>query len=171
MNLSNDWDFILDKAKRRYENNKTIRQAKTYSYELEVLGVAGEVCTRKMLGVPIEIHECFDGGVDISFAGVDLDVKTTVLTPKIFYRFLQFRVGKVIKADAIVMAAVDPISKQGIVLGWAYRRKILKSFINYSRTYPCYEIPISELNDINKLIVLSIGGINDPRIAAGPTLG
>ena len=146
MDLSGSWEYIEGIARSRLAHNKTSHHVSDYGDEIEVLGAAGEICARRFLGLPETLHDEFDDGVDFSFAGHSVDVKSTVLTPKIAYRFLQWPRWKEMKADIILLAAVDVKARYGTVIGWAYGREILAAPVNNSRPTPCHEIRVKDLH-------------------------
>jgi len=146
MNLNGSWSYIENIARSRLEHNKTPRHVYEYGDELEILGVAGELCARRFLGLEEKLHEGFDGGKDIQFFGTRIDVKATVLTPKLQYRNLQWTEGKWVKSDVILMVAVNIERRIATPVGYATKEEIEKAPVNYKRPYPCHEIPIEKLH-------------------------
>jgi hypothetical protein len=153
MDLRGSWRYITDTARNRLATNKTVRHVEEYGDAIEVLGVAGEVTARRFLGLPEEVHAGFDGGADIVYCGMRIDVKATVLTPKVNFRFLQWPKWKQIKADFVLLTAIDPISQQSVILGYATPFEILNSKLNETRDYPCYEIEVTKLHPGYMLVV------------------
>lgn len=145
MDLSSSWQYITDVARSRLAHNKTSHHVYEYGEGIEVLGVAGEIVARRFLGLSEKLHCGFDGGVDLSYATMKIDVKATVLTPNIRHRFLQWPEGKRVRADVILLTAIDPITKIGTVMGYATRNDVQTAPINRSRFQPCYEIPVTSL--------------------------
>jgi hypothetical protein len=146
MDLRGSWPSIQNTAKNRLAHNKTVWHVSDYGDGIEVLGVAGEVCARRFFGLPEKVHECFDNGCDMVFGGRKIDVKATVLTPKLMFRFLQWPCTKRVKADIILLTAIDPISMQGVVVGYATKAEIELAQVNYNRAYPCKEIALAHLH-------------------------
>lgn len=146
MNLDRDWDYILQVAEHRLENNKTPRHRSELGTDIEVIGVAGELIARRVLGLPERLHEHWDGGIDIRFNGLTIDVKATQLITQPEYRFLQWPSGKRVVAQVILMAAIDLRKRRGVCLGYATRDEVLQSPVNQSRKYPCREIPVRDLH-------------------------
>jgi hypothetical protein len=146
MDLTGSWDYIVSIARSRLAHNKTIRHVDHYGEEIEVLGVAGELVARRFLGLPEKMHYWFDNGTDLIFGGVQIDVKTTQLTRKISFRYLQWPVWKEVKAPIVLMAAVQMKYKYGTVLGYALREEILSAKMNTTRFTPCHEIPVVDLH-------------------------
>lgn len=146
MNLDGSWTYISDTARSRLAHNKTERHVYQYGEGIELIGVAGEIVARRFLGLDEKVHDRFDQGVDISFMGRKIDVKATILTPKIEFRFLQWAIWKQIKCDIILMTAIDPIHRYGTVLGYATSKEMELAPINYTRFSPCHEIPVKALH-------------------------
>ncbi len=153
MDLSGSWEQIEEVARHRLSHNKTKRHVYDYGEGIEVIGVAGEIITRRFLGLPEEVHEGFDRGVDIQYYGMKMDVKATILTPNASYRYLQWPEWKKVHADYIIMTVIDPINKLGTIIGYALKREIIKAPINKNRSTACHEIPFTELHPAWELIV------------------
>jgi hypothetical protein len=147
MDLTGSWTYIQDVARSRLGHNKTSHHIYEFGDSLEVLGAAGELVARRYLGIDEKLHLGFDGGCDLRFAGLRVDVKATVLTPNVIFRFLQWPKEKVIKSDIIFLTAIDPITRQGVPLGYATKEEILKSPVARERLTPCYEIPVRSLHN------------------------
>lgn len=143
MKLAGVWENIEHVADIRRTNNRTPRHIDV-AY-LEVIGAAGELAARHFLGLPTKLHQGFDHGKDFVWRGWKVDVKATKLTPLIAHRYLQWPVEKLIKADIILLMAVDQTTTEVVPIGWATAREILNAPINTSRRVPCYEIPVTEL--------------------------
>lgn len=146
MDLSGSWKYIQSVAESRLAHNKTPRHISDFGTGIEVLGVAGEIVARRFFGMSEKLHDGFDNGIDLRFAGFTIDVKTTVLTPKVEHRYLQIPEFKPVRADIILMAGVDPINMIGTVLGFATRAEVEKSEINQDRHTPCHEIAVRDLH-------------------------
>ena len=153
MDLRGSWMYITDTARSRLATNKTSRHVAEFGDGIEVLGVAGEVTARRFLGLPEIVHGGFDGGADIIYCGIRIDVKATVLTPKVNHRFLQWPKWKRIKADYVLLTAIDPISQQSVILGYATPQEIMNSPVNEDRKYPCYELEVDKLHPEYLLVV------------------
>ena len=152
MDLSGSWEYIESIARSRLAHNKTSHHVSDYGDEIEVLGAAGEICARRFLGLPEALHDEFDDGVDFAYAGRSVDVKATVLTPRIGYRFLQWPTWKPVKAEIIVLTAVDVKNRYGTVIGWVYGQEILAAPINRNRPSPCHEIAVKNLHPAWELV-------------------
>ena len=155
MNLSTSWEYIEKVAESRLEHNITVHHRYQYGEIIEVLGAAGELAARRFLSLNENLHDRFDGGIDIVFHGVSIDVKTTHLTRKFKHRCLQWPARKRIKADIVLMAAVDVRTKRAAIIGYAYPQEILSREVNYEREQPCYEVPVEELHPAWELLVPS----------------
>lgn len=153
MDLTTAWPYIEDVARSRLSHNKTEHHVSCFGEGIEVIGVAGEVLVRRFLGVTEQVHEGFDHGVDINYFGLRIDVKATVLTPNASFRFLQWPNWKRVRADLIVMTAVDPINQYGTIIGYARKNEILAAPVNPNRPFPCHEIPFTALHPAWELIV------------------
>jgi len=158
MDLSGSWEYIQKISKSRLANNKTIHHVSEYGEGIEVLGAAGEVVARRFLGLPEKLHEGFDNGIDIWTHGMKIDVKATVLTPKMAYRYLQWPTWKPVKSDIILLTAIDPVTMQGTVLGYATKDEIEGAPINEFRHIPCHEIPAVNLHPAWELVVRQLNG-------------
>jgi hypothetical protein len=156
MDLSGSWPYIERVARNRLAHNKTRHHVSEYGDGIETLGVAGEIVARRFLGLDEILHEGFDGGTDFVFAGKMVDVKATVLTPNIGFRYLQWPEWKPVKADIILMTAIEPVTKTGTVIGYATRAEVEKAEINRTRFSPCHEIPMSKLRPMYELISLQL---------------
>ena len=154
MDLSANWRYLKNTARRRLKNNWTPRQETKFK-NLEILGVAGELAARRYLGLPEKIHLHFDGGADLHWRGRTVDVKTTNLTKNFRYRFLQWPFDKPIIADIILMTVVDVEEKQACVIGFAYKDEVLSAEINHTRYRPCREIAFMDLHPAWELFTLS----------------
>lgn len=156
MDLSGSWAYIENVAQSRLAGNKTSRHVSKWGNTLEILGVAGEIAVRRYLGLPENVHNGFDHGVDLTFNGKSIDVKTTVLTPRLSYRYLQYPVWKKIKSEIIILTAVNPQSRAATIVGYATREEILRAPVNRTRLEACHEIPVRDLHPIWELIAASI---------------
>lgn len=146
MDLSGSWEYIQSTARSRLAHNKTLRHVTEFGDGIEALGVAGEIVARRFLGIEETVHEGFDHGVDIEWFGMRIDVKATILTPKVNGRYLQWPVWKKVKSGIIILTAIDPLTKSGTVLGYATKNEVLKAPVNTSRFTACHEVPVSELH-------------------------
>ena len=123
MDLNGSWQYFESIARNRLAHNKTKRHVSMYGEGIETIGAAGELAARRFLGLEEKLHQGFDGGHDFVFAGMSVDVKATVLTPNIEYRFLQWPEKKPIRCQIILMTAVDPISRHARYPGICHARK------------------------------------------------
>lgn len=153
MDLSGSWSSIQNTAKSRLCHNKTVFHISDYGEGIEVIGAAGEVAARRFFGLSETLHTGFDHGCDMVFAQKRIDVKATILTPKLNHRFLQWPQSKRVKAEIILLTAVDPISMQAVVVGYATKAEIELALINETRAYPCREISVMKLHPPYELIM------------------
>jgi len=133
-------------ACERLKHNKTPRHVSQFGETIETMGAAGELAARRHFGPPEQLGTRFDGGSDFVYLAQTFDIKATQWTRKIQFRFLQLPVWKPIKADIILLTAVDVECKKVILLGYASRFEILTALINSTRFYPCHEIPVQNLH-------------------------
>lgn len=154
MDLRPSWDYIQQIAFVRLSNNKTDLHVYSYGDSIEALGVAGEVAARRWLGLPELVHQNFDGGVDLMWRGIKVDVKATVLTTKLQFRFLQWPHWKPVKSEVILLTAVDLGRKKATIVGYAFRDEVLNAPINHERDIPCHEIPVPDLHPAWELFTL-----------------
>jgi len=152
VDFSREWKYLQQVAARRLKNNKTSHHVSQYGEEIELIGAAGELAARRFLGISQSLHEKFDGGVDLEWQGRTVDVKATRLTSKIQFRNLQWPEKKVIRAEIILMTAVDTKTRQATVIGYALAKEVMDAPINRTRDYPCHEIPVPKLHPAYLLI-------------------
>jgi hypothetical protein len=146
MNLSSVWSYLERVARERLQNNQTELQVTEYGTDIELIGAAGEVAARRFLKLSSSLHTEFDNGIDFLWGGKSVDVKATRRTPLLEFRFLQWPLSKPIKADLVIMTAVDLEQCEAEVLGYAFRNEILRAPVNHARSYPCREIPVTALH-------------------------
>jgi hypothetical protein len=151
MDLRGSWQYIIETAKSRLAHNKTAFHVDEYGTGIEVIGVAGEIVARRYLGLDEGVHLGFDGGADIIYYGQRIDVKATMLTPKVEFKFLQWSEWKPIKSDIILLTVIDPIEMIGYPVGYATRDEMLRAPINETRHIPCHEIAIHDLHPMWEL--------------------
>lgn len=156
MDLSGAWSYGRSVSEHRLAHNKTQRHVSEYGDGIELLGVMGEICARRFLGLSEVLHEGFDHGVDILFEGMTIDVKATHLTPLIQHRYLQWPRWKPVKSDYILLAAIDALHRGGTILGYATRAEVLAAPINRDRRYPCREIAVGDLHPAWELEVEAV---------------
>jgi hypothetical protein len=152
MDLSRSWPYLEQVATHRLANNKTRRHVTDFGEYIELIGAAGELAARRFLQVDENLHEHFDGGADIHYKGIRIDVKATVWTPKLINRYLQWPIWKAVKADAILFTAININEKSAIVVGYALRHEVNQAPVNKTRAYPCYEIPVPKLRKASRLL-------------------
>lgn len=152
MDLRQDWGYINRVADRRRSQNQTPWHIDV-AY-LEVIGAAGELAARRFLGLPEKLHEHFDQGVDFKWRGYTVDVKATKLTPLAGHRYLQWPIGKNIKADIILMVAVSEAERMAVPLGFVFADEVEFAPINHDRKQACHEIPVPELRPSWELFTL-----------------
>lgn len=150
MDLSGEWDYIEEIARQRLSNNKSRHHVSRYGDGIETIGAAGELAARRCLNLSESLHIRRDNGIDILWRGWRVDVKTTKLTPRIQHRFLQWPKDKPIKCDIVLMVAVDTSQKSAELLGFAFAYEIMCAPVNYSRDFPCHEIPVGQLIPIER---------------------
>jgi hypothetical protein len=152
MNLAADWEYLEAVAKRRLQHNKTARHVADYGTYIEIIGAAGELVARRFLKLPCELHDNFDGGVDLIWNEQRVDIKATVWTRKLRFRYLQWPEQKPILADIIFLTAVNLERKEAIVVGFALPAEVRNAPINRTRDYPCHEIPVCVLHGPHELL-------------------
>jgi hypothetical protein len=143
VDLRQDWSYIVKVSDQRRRNNRTPWHIN--EHYLEVIGTAGELASRRFLGLPEELHTHFDGGTDLIWKGYRVDVKTTILTPNIEFRFLQWPIRKTIKSDIVLMMAVDEHEKTATPIGWVFAFEVMAAVVNQKRDHPCHEISVRDL--------------------------
>jgi hypothetical protein len=154
MDLSGSWDYLHKVARNRLANNsRTPHHEHRLGEGIEVVGAAGELVARRFFGLPENLHEHFDGGVDLEYCGMRIDVKSTILTPRFRYRFLQWPRYKDVRGDFILMVGIDVIRQRGTVVGYATREEMQAAPLNMTRATPCHEIAVPQLHPIWELEV------------------
>lgn len=153
MDLSQAWLYIEQVATHRLANNKTKRHVAEFGEYIEVIGAAGELAARRFLQISEDLHEHFDGGADMLYKGIRIDVKATIWTPRLMHRFLQWPIWKPVKADVILFTAVNIEQKSAIVVGYALRHEVNRAPVNTERAIPCYEIPVPELRKASAILL------------------
>jgi 5-methylcytosine-specific restriction endonuclease McrA len=148
IDLSNDWGYILHISEERLRHNKTPRHDEHYGVNIETIGAAGELAARRSLGLPEKLGTHFDGGSDFVYGGRRVDVKATMWTRRIQFRFLQWPLWKPIKSEIILLTAIDISARKAMLLGFATHGEILTSPINSTRYHPCHEIRIQDLHKV-----------------------
>jgi hypothetical protein len=154
MDLSRKWKYLQSVAKTRLANNKTIYHIDRYGTDIEVLGAAGELAARRFLGLPEKLHLKRDNGIDLYWRGYKVDVKATHMTKYLHHRYLQWPHYKPIKADIILMTAVDLRRKRATVIGFATAHEVISAPINAARNIPCHEIIMTRLHPAWRMQVL-----------------
>ena len=171
MDLGAQWQYIEQVAAERLQNNQTKRHVSQYGTYIEVIGAAGELAARRFLGLPETLHTHLDGGCDMYYKGMRIDIKATVWTPKLQFRYLQWPISKPIKSDVVMLTAVSEESRSAIIAGYALPNDIGRAPINTERDFPCYEIPIPNLRKASQLLMCEdIGGLY-PGYTAYPYRG
>ena len=163
MNLSGEWGYIQHVADQRRSYNQTPRHVPV-AY-LEVIGAAGELAARRLFGMPEELHIHFDHGKDFVWNGVSVDVKATILTSRLRYRYLQWPREKRVKASIILMVAVDIDHKLAVPVGYATKDEVQKAPINWERQEPCREISTENLHPVWELFSNRYPSRRENRIA------
>jgi hypothetical protein len=147
-----EWKSIEAVASERLKHNITSRHVSVYGTGIEVMGAAGELAVRRFFGVPEKLGTHFDGGTDLIYNGYRLDVKATIWTKRVQFRFMQWPIWKPIKADVITLVAIDDKFYRALILGYATRTEISTAHINSTRYDPCHEIPIQNLHPMRELM-------------------
>lgn len=159
MNLAQSWPYLEQVAAHRLANNKTEHHVNQFGEYIELIGAAGELAARRFLQLEEDLHEHFDGGADIRYRDIRIDVKATVWTPRLMHRYLQWPIWKPVKADVILFTAVNIEQKSAIVVGYALRHEVNRAPVNKERAIPCYEIPVPRLRKASRL--LFVESLND----------
>ena len=152
IDLASAWPYVKFVACERLKHNKTPRHVSQFGEAIETMGAAGELAARRHFGLPDQLGTRFDGGSDFVYLAHTYDIKATMWTRKVQFRFLQWPVWKPIKADIILLTAVDAERKRAILLGYTTRLEIMTAQINSTRFYPCHEIPIQNLHPVIELM-------------------
>lgn len=156
IHLRKNWRAIEEVARKRLKNNsKTKHHRKEFGNELEIMGAAGEIAARRFLKLPLWLQTTFDNGIDLEWRGHTVDVKATRWVPTIMSRYLQWPKTKNIKADLILMTAIDFEQKKAILLGFCSREELERAPVNEKRDIPCMEVPVTSLRKPEKLFDLN----------------
>ena len=154
MDLSAAWPYLEAVAAERLLNNITERHVSMYGPEIELLGAAGELAARRFFQVSEQLHTHFDQGADIVYKDIRIDVKATHWTPKVLRRHLQWAIWKQIRADVILLTAINLQQKSAILVGYALPHEILRAPVNEDRFIACHEIPVPRLRKPSKLLFM-----------------
>jgi hypothetical protein len=157
MDLAPHWDYIEEIAAERSKLNDNVHYMKL-GEDIMVLGAAGELAARLVLNLPLTLSTGFDNGIDFLIGGKRVDVKTTKLTPRLEYRYLQWPKDKPIKCDIVWLFAVDIESMNATSVGYSTARELISAPINYDRKFPCHEIPVRALKPHWWLVQQTVGG-------------
>lgn len=111
------------------------------------MGAAGELAARRYLGLSEELGTRFDGGVDLSFHGLMVDVKST----RPYSKWLQVAYYKRVAADIILMMAVDMKKQTARPFGFAWRDEILSAPLDLRMDDACHHILVGDLHSIEEL--------------------
>ena len=155
MDLTPQWQYLEDVAALRLRNNITKRHVSDYGTYIELIGAAGELAARRFFQLPEELHAELDGGTDMIFKDMRIDIKATLWTPKLQFRFLQWPVTKPVKCDIVLLTAVNMDTRAAIIVGYALPEDIKNSPINLERDYPCHEIPVPKLRKASNLLYIN----------------
>lgn len=154
MDLSAQWRYVEQVAAERLQNNQTKRHVSQYGTYIEVIGAAGELAARRFFHLPEQLHTHLDGGCDMYFKGMRIDIKATVWTSRLAFRYLQWPQTKPIRADVVLLTAVSIDRKAAIVVGHALPGDITHAPVNAERDFPCYEIPVPRLRKASTLLCI-----------------
>jgi len=157
-NFARKWNYILRVSRTRLKNNRTPFHVESKDGKFEVIGAAGEMAARRYFGLKEELHLHFDGGTDMKFHGLRINVKATEYSLVKPRHFLQWPIEKDINCDVAVMTMVDLLNKRVAVIGFALQDELLVAPINHKRPYTCREIPIRDLHPIADLKCKSVTG-------------
>jgi hypothetical protein len=152
MDLAPQWQYLENIAAERLKNNQTKHHKSEYGTYIELIGAAGELAARRFFQLPEELHTHLDGGTDMWFKDMRIDIKATLWTPKLQHRNLQWPIDKVLKADVVLLTAVNINEKAAIMVGYALPHDIGRAPVNTERDYACYEIPIPRLRKASNLL-------------------
>jgi hypothetical protein len=152
MDLTPQWQYLEDVAAQRLQNNKTKHHKSEYGTYIELIGAAGELAARRFFHLPEELHTHLDGGTDMLYKDMRIDIKATLWTCKLQHRNLQWPITKVVKADVILLTAVNIDAKAAVIVGYALPHDIGRAPVNTERDYACYEIPIPRLRKASNLL-------------------
>src|SRR5690349_21550970 len=117
MDLAPQWSYLEEIAAERLRNNQTKYHVSEYGTYIELIGAAGELAARRFFQLPEELHTHLDGGTDMYFRDMRIDIKATVWTRKLKHRFLQWPITKQVRADVVLLTAVSIERKAAIIVG------------------------------------------------------
>jgi hypothetical protein len=154
MDLSGSWEYIEDVARSRLAHNKTPHHCYQFGPQIEILGVAGELLARRFLGLPEDLHTGFDGGCDLLYRNLRVDVKACRFSRNLTHFFLQFPAAKPVKAQIVFLTAIDMREQSGFPVGFAFAREVRIAPINNQAMVACHEIPVPKLHQPYELNLL-----------------
>jgi hypothetical protein len=154
------WNFV--------SNNNIGQRSKANGNKVQqYVGLLGEVVVKKYLGVDYELKSGFDGGFDLNYKGLKIDVKTMGRTvePRENYvnNFIAYQ--EKFDCDAYVFCSLNKTNYNLTVCGWVTKKqlqersKIYKEGTERTRAdgsvfklkAPTYEIKNNQLNNIEDL--------------------
>ena len=164
--ISNDlkiqcWEFLKN-------NNLGNRHTANGNKEQQLVGLIGEIITKKYFGVKHKWVNGFDGGFDFIYNNKKIDVKTMGrnVTPKKFYVNNFIALQKDFDCDYYIFTSLNKIKNELCICGYVSKKELLEKSILYKKgairhrengtTFKMkadtYEIKNNLLNEIKKLL-------------------
>tara|TARA_R100000149_G_C5861481_1_gene127309 strand:- start:506 stop:1015 length:510 start_codon:yes stop_codon:yes gene_type:complete len=156
------WDFVKNNniGKRHKGANGTKKDQYT--------GMLGEYVVKKKLGLDIDLVAGFDGGWDLVYKGLKIDVKTTLrkVPPREWYVHNLVAFQKDFDCEAYIFCTLNSQTYELTIDGWITKEDFFEKATKFKKgTYrkrddgtklklkaTGYEINISDLDNINNLI-------------------
>ena len=155
------WNFLSN-------NNMGKRHSANGNKEQQLVGLIGEVLTKKVFGIEHKYKSGFDGGFDLTYKGKRVDIKTMGRTvdmkPHYVHNFISFQ--EVFDCDIYVFSSLNKKNSRLEICGWISKEDLLDKAYFYKKgvvrtrddgsTFEMradtYELENKHLNDINQLI-------------------
>ena len=154
------WDFVS-------KNNIGQRSKANGNKEQQYVGLLGEVMIKKHLGLDYSLSYGFDGGFDLNYKGLNIDVKTMgrMVNPRPYYvnNFIAYQ--NKFNCDAYIFCSLNKTDYNLTICGWVTKPQLQERSIIYEEgtirtrsdgsTFklkaPTYEIENNKLNQMSKL--------------------
>lgn len=130
----------------------------------QYVGLLGETIVKQYLGIDTKFSNGFDGGYDLKYNGIKVDVKTMgrMVNPKPYYvnNFIAYQSD--FKCDAYIFCSINKKTSELTICGWVTKDELLERANLYEKgtirtrtdgsTFelkaPTYEIQNDRLNSI-----------------------
>lgn len=162
-------DAIIQHCMRQVEiHNFGQRYTANGTKEQQLTGIIGQSVIMQLFGLPlVDGNSGFDGGVDITYNGITIDVKTMGRTTDVRDYYVHNFVGlqMYLNPDAYIFCSFNKTNNELTVCGWVTKEQFKERSLFFKKgstrkrsdgtefkTFSdLYEIPNRELNDIESI--------------------